>query len=78
MTIQTTDINTTPGTMLVNRFLLDAYEQMEFGEYTWMSSKTKKAREVLPISCKLIPSSGNERFCNTEEEHLAFVARYME
>lgn len=27
LTIETTNVNTTPGTMFINKFLLDAYEQ---------------------------------------------------
>src|ERR1039457_3481793 len=68
-TIETTDIHTTPGSMFVSRFLLDAYEQREYGEYTWMSSKTKKYWEVPPMVCKLIPSSGGEQLCRTDDEY---------
>jgi len=78
MTMETTDIHTTPGTMVITKFLLDAFEQREYAEYTWISSKTKKFWEVPPAACKLIPSSGGEQLCRTEDEYKAFVARFME
>ncbi len=34
MTVESTDIRTTPGTMLITKFLLDAYEQRIYAEYT--------------------------------------------
>lgn len=78
MTIESTNVTTTSGTMFINRFLFDAYEQREYAEYTWMSSKVKKYWEVPPMICKLISSSDDEQLCKSEEEYKAFVARYME
>lgn len=66
------------GHQFTNRFLLDAYEQREFAEYTWMSSDTKKYWDVPPMVCKLMPNSNDERMCKSEDEYKAFVARYME
>src|SRR6516165_7260725 len=44
--------------VFTSRFLLDAYEQREYGEYIWMSDKVKKYWEVQPIVCKEIPLAG--------------------
>jgi hypothetical protein len=75
MTIDST--NYTNTSEIITRFLFDAYEQREFAEYTWMSSQTKKYWEVPPVECKLMPASGEERNCKSEQEYLAFVAQYM-
>lgn len=64
--------------IIKNRLLIDAYEQREYAEYTWMSRKEKKYREVPPSICKLIPLSKSEQFCKSEDEYKAFVASYME
>jgi hypothetical protein len=52
-----------------HRFLFDAYEQREYAEYMAMPAR---------LNCKLIPSSGRETLCKSEEEYKAFAATYME
>jgi len=71
-------ITVTKGNIVNNRLLIDAYEQREYAEYTWMSRKDKKYWEVPPSICKLIPLSTSEQFCKSENEYKAFVANYME
>jgi hypothetical protein len=66
------------GQQFSNRVLLDAYEQREYAEYTWMSDKVKKYWEVKPFACKEIPLMGDEQFCNSDDEYKAIVRRYME
>jgi len=60
------------------RYLLDAIEQREYAEYIWKSAKGRPFLIVPPLSCKLIPSSGDKSICKSEEEYEAFVAHYME
>ena len=61
-----------------SRSLLDAYERRDYAEYMWVPDKVKKFWEVPPAQCLLIPSSGSEQNCNSEEEFKEFVAHYME
>jgi hypothetical protein len=59
------------------KHLFDAYEQREYGEYIWQSSKlTPYSDEVL--SCRLSDPSKAEANCKTKQEFDAFAARYME
>ena len=64
--------------VFTSRFLLDAYEQREYGEYIWMSDKVKKYWEVQPIVCKEIPLAGDDQVCHSDDEYKAIVKRYME
>lgn len=63
---------------VINRSLMDADEQRLFGEYVWMSSSTKKYWEQPPILCHMIPATGWESNCKTDDEYKTFVAKYME
>lgn len=76
MSLESTSFAT--GGMFVNKFLFDAYEQREYGQYMWMADKVKKFWEVPPITCELTPSLADKSLCNSEDEYKAFVARYME
>ena len=58
--------------------LLDAYERRDYAEYMWVPDKVKKFWEVPPAECLLIPSSGSQQICKSEEEFKEFVAHYME
>lgn len=78
MAVESTNMTTTPGTLFINRVLLDAFEQREYAEYTWMSRNDKKYWEVPPTICKLIESSTSEQICKSEDEYKAFVAKYVE
>ncbi len=80
MTLETTTVSSTNGVGIgaETRFLFDAYEQREYAEYDWLPVKDKKYWEVPPINCKLIPASGDERICKSEDEYKAYVATYME
>jgi hypothetical protein len=75
MTIETTTLDENHTTI---RFLMDALEQREYAEYTWMSAKDKKYWEVPPIICWLWSSLDDKTPCHSEEEYNTFVARYME
>jgi hypothetical protein len=75
MTIEATAYD---SRQITNRFLLDAYEQREYAEYTWMSDNVKKYWEVRPMACKEIPASGPEQVCDSDEGYRAIVRRYME
>jgi len=78
MAVESTNMTTSPGTQFTNRILLDAFEQREYAEYTWMSRKDKKYWEVPPTVCKLIESSTSEQICKSEDDYKAFVAKYVE
>ena len=77
MAIESTTV-TKNGNIVNSKFLLDAYEQREYAEYTWISRNNKKYWEVPPFICKLIPSTASEQFCKTEDEYNKFVTNYME
>jgi hypothetical protein len=62
----------------IHLILFDAYENRDYAEYMWIPREGKKYWEVALISCRLFPSSGNERFCKSEAEYDDFVAAYME
>ena len=51
-------------------YLSDAYERRIYAEYL--------SGEVPPITCRLIPSLRQKKYCNSREEFDAFVAEYME
>ncbi|MGC2458730.1 MAG: hypothetical protein WA435_12135 [Gallionellaceae bacterium] len=55
------------------RYLLDAYEQREYAEF---SSSFHKNGNL--IGCHLAPLGEKEIRCNSEGEYNEFVARYME
>jgi hypothetical protein len=78
MAVESTDMTTNPGTQFTYRFLMDAFEQREYAEYTWMSRKDKKYWEVPPTICKLMESSTKVQVCKSEDEYKAFIARYIE
>ena len=66
------------GQMVTSRFLLDAFEQREYGEYMWLSDKGKKFWDVKPAMCKEVPLVGDEQFCHSDDEYKAIVKRDME
>jgi len=76
MTVESTAYQN--GQMSTNRFLLDAYEQREYGSYFWVSDSVKKYWEVQPVSCKEMPLSADEHVCHSDDEYKAIVKRYME
>ncbi|MEW9580595.1 hypothetical protein [Paraburkholderia sp. DGU8] len=78
MAIESDNRTTIPGKEFINRVLLDAFEQREYAEYTWMSSENKKYWEVPPMNCKLMEPSTSEQICKSEDEYKAFVAKYVE
>lgn len=51
-------------------YLSDAYERRIYAEYL--------SGEVPPITCELVPSLRQKKYCTSREEFDAFVAHYME
>jgi len=51
-------------------YLSDAYERRLYAEYL--------SGEVPPITCQLVPSLRQKKYCTSREEFDAFVAEYME
>jgi hypothetical protein len=73
MTIESTDMgHTSRGTIVASKYLMDAYEQREYAEFSQASGKLKW------MICKTIPSAGTEQPCQGDGEYKTFVARYME
>jgi len=52
--------------------LMDAYERRPYASYLSFSDKPT------PMSCELIPSLQQKKYCSTREEFDAFVASYLE
>lgn len=57
--------------------LADAYEEKEYGDYSWHTVKGKKYWEVPPFSCKVTLPSGAEKTCNSEDEFNDLIKPYM-
>ena len=74
MTIESSSLTTG----FINKVMLDAFEQREYAEYTWMPQGDKKYWEVPPKICKLIVSTKNEQTCKSDDEYKAFIATYIE
>lgn len=71
-------IETVASDLSQSRFLLDAFEQRKYAEYFWFIVNGKKYSEIPPVTCKEIPSSGDERPCQSDNEYKTIVKRYME
>lgn len=74
----TTDAKATPGTVLENDLLSDAFEGKVYGHYLWQSDKVKKSWEVPPIVCSVTNLSGEEQTCKSSDEFDALIRTYME
>lgn len=68
---------TATSPLTISRFLLDAYEQKEYGSFSWAAHKGV-------ISCAITPPEEMRQICKSQEygpswkEYQAFVTRYME
>jgi hypothetical protein len=56
------------NTQTINVYLSDAYERRIYASYLWFSSQTKKYWEVAPMTCELIPSLREKKYCKSREE----------
>ncbi|GAA0300061.1 hypothetical protein GCM10009087_07380 [Sphingomonas oligophenolica] len=65
------------GTETVQRFVIDADERADFGDYSWVSSQTKKYWEQKPVICKMIPPGKDEMYCKSTDEWDAYVKSLM-
>lgn len=58
--------------------VFDVDERTDFGDYSWVSSDTKKYWEQRPIQCSMKPPGKPEAFCSTTGEWDAYVKSLME
>lgn len=76
--VENTDAKTAPGTIWINKTLVDAFEGKVYGNYMWRSDKVKKYWQVPPVQCKVTTLSGEEKNCTSSDEFDALVKQYME
>jgi hypothetical protein len=69
---------TAPGTFMISRLVVDAFEGKVYGSYVWQSEKGKKAFEVQPLDCTVKLPSGEESTCKSSDEFDELVKQYME
>jgi hypothetical protein len=70
--IESHDTRTSPGTMFVNKTLMDSVEGFVYGDYA------AKSLDPTPLTCAMKPSRGVEQTCKSLAEFDDFVKRYME
>ncbi len=58
--------------------LFDVDERTDFGDYSWVSSNTKKYWEQPPIQCIMKPPGKPEAVCRSTAEWDAYVKSLME
>jgi hypothetical protein len=78
MLVESTDVKTDPGTMWINKTLLDAFEGRELATYSWHSDKVKKYWQVPPFQCEVTLPSGEKKICNSDAEFEELIKVYME
>lgn len=70
--------NVSGETVYTFKFIIDAFENKNYGEYTWRTDPVKKYWEVPPLSCNVYAISGEKKNCRSEEEFVKFASEYME
>lgn len=76
--MQNTDTKIAPGKITTSRFLSDAFEGRNLGNYFWQSDKTKKYWEVAPYTCDVTLPSGEKKVCKSSEEFEELLKVYMQ
>jgi hypothetical protein len=77
--VEIDDIDSTNApTIWTHKSLIDAYGGKSYGEYHWHTEKDKKYWEVLPFSCKVLSSSGEDQICKSNDEYEALIKVYLE
>lgn len=75
---QNTDTKIAPGKITISRFLSDAFEGRNLGNYFWQSDKTKKYWQVAPYTCDVTLPSGEKKGCRSSEEFDELLKVYMQ
>jgi hypothetical protein len=65
-------------TIYTFKYVMDAFENKNFGEYIWHTDEVKKHWEVLPMKCNVVALSGEKQACQSEAEFRKLAAAYME
>ena len=64
-------------TVYTFKFVMDAFENKNFGEYIWHTDEVKKYWEVPPMKCNVVALSGEMQTCQSEDEFRKLAAAYM-
>ena len=67
----------TPGQLITNAILTDAFEGKGFGMFMWASEKDKKYWEVKPFVCYVVLPSGERQGCQSRDEFDGMIQRYI-
>lgn len=76
--MQNTDTKTAPGKIITSRYLSDAFEGKNLGNYFWESDRTKKYYEVAPFECDVTIPSGEKKTCKSSDEFEELLKVYMQ
>jgi hypothetical protein len=76
--MQNTDVKSTPGQIITSRFLSDAFEGKNLGNYFWESDRKKKYWEVAPFTCDVTVPSGEKKTCKSSDEFEELLKVYMQ
>lgn len=64
-------------TVYTFKFVMDAFENKNFGEYIWHTDEAKKYWEVPPMKCNVVALSGEMQISQSEDEFRKLAAAYM-
>ncbi|MGK5077377.1 hypothetical protein [Janthinobacterium sp. HLX7-2] len=64
-------------TVYTFKYVMDAFENKNFGEYIWHTDEVKKYWEVPPMKCNVVALSGEKQICQSEDEFRKLAAAYM-
>jgi hypothetical protein len=78
MVVQDTNSKIARGHIIQTKFLFDAFEGKDYGQFFWKSDGTKKYSEVLPFVCEVTLPSGEKRICHSSDEFEELIKFYME
>jgi hypothetical protein len=76
--LQNTDHKTTPGQIITSRYLSDAFEGKNLGNYFWESERNRKYWEVTPFMCDVTIPSGEKKTCKSSDEFDELLKVYMQ
>lgn len=64
-------------TIYTFKFVMDAFENKNVGEYIWHTVEDKQYLEVPPMKCNVLALSGEMQTCQSEDEFRTLAAAYM-
>ena len=76
--MQNMDTKTEKGRVITTKFLSDAFEGKNLGNYFWESDKVKKFWEVAPSMCDVTVPSGEKKVCHSSDEFEELIKVYMQ